>query len=129
MQRTDGSPFFRYAAGDVTFGADSRLAELAPETIARLIAIMRGEPSSAPPPAIVEQTSDGVRFTDDAVLTIQGADGDPEMEWEDIADVWAAHPDCATPLSGWTEEEVLAAIDALRGLAGSGNHIRIESIS
>ena len=96
-----------------------------PDELSRLAAILRGHHDGEGPSATSELATGIpglVRLTDQAVLALQGADGDPEMEWEDAVMLWRESlPDGdgrPNSLTGRSDEELLAVIDELRSLVG-----------
>ncbi|MGI8647585.1 MAG: hypothetical protein DLM55_05485 [Acidimicrobiales bacterium] len=86
-----------------------------------LVAVLAGRPSghglaaAVPVPAL----GAGLRLwqvSEAALLALQGADGDPESEWDDIVALWKAAPGSVS--SGCVDAELLALLDQLRQLAG-----------
>ncbi|NUS72531.1 MAG: hypothetical protein HOQ05_03905 [Corynebacteriales bacterium] len=89
------------------------------QALARLIAIVRGIAPNQPAPQIVRQRDGDYTISGSAVLTLQGADGDPEMEWDDVAHQWATHPDGQPALNGYELNQILALLDEFRALVGA----------
>jgi hypothetical protein len=109
--------------------ADDRAAELPgvdPDVVlvalARILAAADGEPLPAPAPGrpVFDGGPDGPWVTpvDAAVVeAIQGADGDPELEWDDVAAIWSRT--VGEDLGDETDEDALLELaDELRRLCG-----------
>ncbi len=86
--------------------------------LSRLVAILGGAPTGEGPLAAtpVAAGSSGLtlaRVSTAAVLALLGADGDPEVEWEDVTALWCR----STGLPEYRlDEELLMLIEHLRGL-------------
>ncbi len=95
----------------------------------RLVAILGGVPAVASAHLVLRPVGRLVAvgesveqevfaLTPDAALALRGADGDPEMEWDDVAEQWKSHPDSAVLLAGRDVDELIGIIDELRSVAG-----------
>lgn len=86
-----------------------------------LVAVLSGRPSGDGPAVAVPMSALGAdlqlwQVSEPALLALQGADGDPESEWDDIVELWKAAPSSAS--SSCVDAELLALLDQLRQLAG-----------
>lgn len=96
-----------------------------PDELSRLAAILRGQ-HDGEGPSVTSELATGVpgvvQLTDQAVLALQGADGDPEMEWDDAVALWreslSGDVGQVNSLTGRSDDELLTMIDELRVLVG-----------
>lgn len=110
--------------------ADDRAAELPgvdPDVVlvalARILAAADGEalPAVGPGRPVYDGGADGpwVAPVDPAVVeAIQGADGDPELEWDDVVGVWSRTVGEDLGDGEVDEETLLEVADELRRLCG-----------
>lgn len=101
--------------------------ELLVASLPRLVAILRGVPATVGAEPVVESLSDGrYALTTTAVLALQGADGDPEMEWDDVVAQWLDHPDTESLLESYDPAEldsVLAELHRRAAELGEGERL------
>ncbi len=90
--------------------------------LSRLVAILGGEPTGKGPVVATPVDADPgeplamARVSARAVFALQGADGDPEIEWDDVVALWCR----SGGLSEHTvAEELLGFTDRLRQLASA----------
>lgn len=115
----------RSPSGQVSTDRAVGLADIDPDAVLGLVALLAVEDVGE----LRDQEGGYVLFDGDgsgpwlveldwlAVETIQGADGDPEMEWEDTAERWATLL-AAGSGAALDPQDLLAASTELRRLAG-----------
>lgn len=116
---------YRYSATEASDSATAVTSTVLDpfRVLPRLIAILSGVAANEPAAAIVtdvyhDEHGETVGISAAAVAVLQGADGDPELEWDDVAASWAAHPDCQPALADSDADDLADVLEELRALLG-----------